>query len=370
MKKHIRLAIICTHPIQYYTPFHQLMAKKIKLKVFYTAGNKIYDRGFQQNIHWDIPLYTGYNYEFLNKPTKQPMPIKNRSNIKRIKCFKPTHLLIYGWANYSHIKIIRYFSKKVPIIFRGDSTIMVKENCLKSTIKYFLLKWIYKHVDNALYAGTNNKSYFLKYGIKESRLSFMPHAVDNKRFGKKAEQQIRKRLMLSETDILVLYAGKLMPTKNPEILLKAFLALDKSDTHLLFVGSGSSEANLKNLAFKNTNRIHFMPFQNQCIMPAIYQSCDLFCLPSNKETWGLSINEAMAAGKAILASKMVGCAVDLIRKDNGRVFNNNNVQDLTEKLNELTHSRLALKAMGDSSLNIISSWSFENQIKNILKAIQ
>jgi hypothetical protein len=57
----MRLAIILTHPIQYYTPVFQQLQKQgnITIKVFYTNGEnskKQFDPGFGRYIHWDIPL--------------------------------------------------------------------------------------------------------------------------------------------------------------------------------------------------------------------------------------------------------------------------------------------------------------------------
>jgi glycosyltransferase involved in cell wall biosynthesis len=71
------------------------------------------------------------------------------------------------------------------------------------------------------------------------------------------------------------------------------------------------------------SNIHFLPFQNQQNMPAIYQLADVFVLPSKGpgETWGLAINEAMAAGKPVLVSSKCGGSADLIvNGENGYLF--------------------------------------------------
>ena len=70
-------------------------------------------------------------------------------------------------------------------------------------------------------------------------------------------------------------------------------------------------------------RVHFMPFQNQSVMPAVYRLGDVFVLPSQgpEETWGLAMNEAMASGRAVIASTKVGGACDLIQPGkNGWIF--------------------------------------------------
>ena len=72
-----RLAIVITHPVQYYSPIFKLLTKagKIKLKVFYTwekSSALKYDPGFGKDIEWDIPLLEGYEYTFVKNVSKKP----------------------------------------------------------------------------------------------------------------------------------------------------------------------------------------------------------------------------------------------------------------------------------------------------------
>lgn len=372
-----KLAIITTHPIQYYAPVFQLLAQKLEVKVFYTLGNsslKKYDIGFKQKIEWDIPLLEGYNYEFLenvakNKGSHHFNGIVNPNAIEKVQDFQPDAILVYGWAYRSHLKIIRHFKNKVPIYFRGDSTILNQKSSFKNILKSIFLTWLYQHVDIAFYVGIANKAYFKKYGLKEDQLVFAPHAIDNKRFAESRDKEalkIRANFSIKDEDILILFAGKLEDVKNPLLLLSAYKNLGKDGVHLAFVGNGILEENLKTTVKQSEiKNVHFMDFQNQTQMPAIYQASDLFCLPSKSETWGLAINEAMACGKAILASDKVGCAEDLVDFQNGAIFQSGNLADLTQKLIALTSDKSTLKTMGEKSLNYIQKWSFEQQINAI-----
>jgi glycosyltransferase involved in cell wall biosynthesis len=117
-------------------------------------------------------------------------------------------------------------------------------------------------------------------------------------------------------------------------------------------------------------RIHFIDFQNQSFMPVLYQACDLFCLPSRSETWGLSVNEAMACGKAILASDKVGCVPDLILEGkNGMTFRQGDANDLARALKELTSSKEILANFGARSREIITDWTFEKIADKIENAL-
>ena len=372
----MRLAIITTHPIQYYAPVFKLLyqRKKIDVKVFYTLGDPKsakFDPGFSREISWDIPLMEGYPFEWLENVAKNPgtrhfKGIINPNLNARIEAWQPDAIIIQGWAYESHLKAIRYFKNRTPLYFRGDSTLLNQPSGIKKILKSIFLKWVYSHINHAFYVGKNNKDYFLKYGLKEAQLSFAPHAIDNLRFEKTRVDEVnelRLSLNIKAEDILILYAGKFEPVKDIGTLLSAFERLEQQNLHLVLAGNGIDEFKLKEQAAesKQHSRIHFMDFQNQSFMPVLYQACDLFCLPSKSETWGLCINEAMACGKAIVASDQVGCARELIHEGkNGFIFKQGDLEDLICALEKLTATREILFNFGENSREIIHSWTFEN----------
>lgn len=381
----MRLAIITTHPIQYYAPVFKLLneTQQVNVKVFYTWGEHAvekYDPGFGKNIDWDIPLLQGYNYEWVKNISTDPgshhfKGIINPELITQIDTWQPGAILVFGWAYHSHLKAIRHFKNRIPVYFRGDSTLLDVQNGSKALLRSVFLKWVYRHIDHAFYVGTNNKAYFKKYGLKDGQLSFAPHAVDNGRFTADRTDEalkLRQSIGIPVGDVLILYAGKLEQKKSPLLLLDAFLALGKLNIHLLFVGNGIMEAPIQTRSNKHKN-IHFINFQNQSLMPVVYQACDLFCLPSKGpgETWGLAVNEAMAAGKPVLVSDKVGCAIDLVIPGfTGDIFESENLSDITKKLKLLTKDKPQLKILGTNAKNKIAEWSFSEQVTAILNKIK
>ena len=389
MQKLKKLAVVVTHPIQYYVPVFQQLAQYCNLRVFYTWGEDgaktKYDPDFRKSIDWDLPLLEGYEYEFLINMSKKQgshnySGINNPNLVSSIEKFSPDFILIYGWAYQSHLSAIRYFKGKTPIWFRGDSHLMNSKPFWKKMVQKVLLTWVYHHIDQAFYVGKANKAYFKSFGLKEHQLTFAPHAIDNDRFGtnRSNEAQIlRNELGIADNEILILFAGKLARKKSPEQLLLAFLELRMDHAHLLFVGNGELEESLKlkveSLKFKAESlkvNIHFMDFQNQSFMPVVYQACDLYCLSSQSETWGLAVNEAMACGKAILVSDKVGCAFDLVKpRENGNIYKSGDLSDFTSKLFNLVRDKTRLLEMGLQSKRIIKDWDFDTQIQQILKLI-
>ena len=105
----------------------------------------------------------------------------------------------------------------------------------------------------------------------------------------------------------------------------------------------------------------FLGFKNQEQMPAVYNACDVFVLPSKgpNETWGLSINEAMAAGRTIIASDKCGASYNLIKESkNGFVFKWDDSLALKNIINFLGTNKTEVKRMGLESAKIIKQYSF------------
>ena len=187
-----KLAIVCSHPVQYHSPiFREITIRdRVTLKVFYTQSidTAVFDRGFDQEVSWDIPLLEGYNYEFVKSGTG----VANQNLVQSIKEWAPNAILVFGWSIPGHLAVMRFFKGRVPVWFRGDSTLLNETFGIRKVIRRLYLTWVYHFVDHAFYVGSNNKEYFLKHGLSENQLSFAPHAIDNERFGGEGMQDYER----------------------------------------------------------------------------------------------------------------------------------------------------------------------------------
>lgn len=375
-----KLAIVSTHPIQYYAPAFRLLQERgrVDLKVFYTWGREAstYDKDFARTIQWDIPLLEGYPYEFVSDAGHHHtgfFEVKSPRLIPAIEEWGADAVLVFGWNYLSHLRVLLHFKGRIPVLFRGDSTLLDDKPGLRKWLRYVFLGWVYRHVDIALYVGKNSKEYFSACGMKTDQLVFAPHAIDNTRFqdnkGIYTEEarSLRRELGVGEEDILFTFVGKFQAKKAPLFLVRAFQHIRDPRAHLLMVGNGELEQQLKEISAGNAN-IHFLPFQNQSRMPVVYRIGDVFCLPSGGpgETWGLAVNEAMACGKPVLVSDRCGCAPDLVANGkNGFIFVSGDQQDLLDKLNFFLTQKDAVATMGSTSLETIRAWSYEQMIRPI-----
>jgi glycosyltransferase involved in cell wall biosynthesis len=382
-----KLAIITTHPIQYNAPLFTMLheRKEVEIMIFYTwsqsaAGTK-YDPGFGREINWDIPLLSGYPYTFVNNISSQPgshhfKGMDNPTLIAEIESWKPDAVLVYGWSFKSHLKALKYFHKKIPVFFRGDSTLLDAGGGFKSILRKIWLKYVYSKVDVALYAGAANNAYFLEYGLKENQLAFMPHATDNGRFAaseKSLEEGNASRELfgISGNETVFLFAGKLEEKKQPDMLADAFTHINNEHAHLIIAGNGALEEKLM-IKYAGNPKIHFLPFQNQSAMPGLYAACDVFVLPSKgpNETWGLCLNEAMAAGKPVIATDACGAAYDLIEEnETGFMIGRHDQPALQEKMNYFAESKERAMKMQRKVLEKIKEYSYEKDCEAVEKVM-
>lgn len=348
----MKLAIVTTHPIQYNAPWFRLVsqARDFDTKVFYTweqsNQQQKYDPGFGKIIEWDIPLLEGYDYTFVKNTSEDPgshhyKGIVNPTLNKEIEEWGASAVLIFGWPFKSHFGCMRYFKGKIPVLFRGDSTLLDEKPGIKQFIRRLFLKYVYKHIDYALYVGTNNKKYFIAHGLAERQLIFTPHAIDNSRF-EHGEQyhaqalQWRNSLGINDTDFVVLFAGKFIEKKNPMFIIRMAERIQGENIRFLMVGNGALEEDLKKAS--KDNRIVFAGFQNQSQMAIVYHACNVFVLPSKGpgETWGLAINEAMACNKPVIANNKVGAAIDLIKNGvNGIIIEDGDIDSAVAYIDKL-----------------------------------
>jgi len=371
-----KLAVVNTHPIQYYSPYYRRLAGRdaLDLHVFYSWRGPLddaHDPGFQQDVSWDIPLLEGYDHTFVENTAADPgthhfRGIVAPNLIPEVETWGADAVLVFGWNFQAHLRALLHFHGRRPVLFRGDSTLLDESPGPRRWARRLWLRWVYRHVDAALYVGTNNRAYYEAHGLNHDRLAWAPHAVDNARFAEAEEAdqdaaQWRRTIGIPGDAPVVLFAGKLGSKKAPDVLLEAFLQLDVEEAHLVMVGSGPIEEALQRRGEPHP-RIHFLGFQNQSRMPVVYRLGDVFVLPSRGpgETWGLAVNEAMACARAVVVSDRVGCAPDLVDEENGAVVPAENGPALRDTLDELLRDRGRLLRMGRRSRERISEWSIEN----------
>ena len=121
---------------------------------------------------------------------------------------------------------------------------------------------------------------------------------------------------------------------------------------------------------RKIKNVFFFGFQNNSQVSKYYAIADIFVLPSQGESWGVVINEAMCFGLPIITTDKVMAAYDLVREGvNGYIFPPADTTALTLALEELLSDPAKRKKMGESSLQIISEWNYGLFVEGFIKAL-
>ena len=178
----------------------------------------------------------------------------------------------------------------------------------------------------------------------------------------------------TNAEINIVWCGRLLKLKRVDTLIKAFSLTIKMNPkcHLTIIGDGPEKVKLQKLAEKllPEQSISFINLQHNSIIREIMHCSDIFVLPSNGyEGWGAVLNEAMAEGCAIVASKESGGGKALISDmENGILFKAGDYQQLANKLNILINDKELLhklKTRAKETMNYL--WSPEIASKRFLK---
>ena len=373
-----RIAAVFTHPIQYTAPFLRRAAAhpEIELSVFYLSRHGVeeaIDPGFQRVFKWDIPLLSGYKYEFLESPVLQLSRRLKKEN------FEFVWLADYArWESWMVWAIA--LARGIAVLLRGDSNLLEKRSLLRRLAKRPAVKLFLKGVAGVLFVGTCNRKFYEAFNFPPERMFFGPHTVDNEYFYALAAElfprrkEIRKELGLPGEQPIILFAGKLVPKKRPESILRAFRDIRKElDCSLVFAGDGPLRVQLERVVTQeNIPDVHFLGFLNQSKIPKAFVVGDLFVLPSGwDETWGLAINEAMNFSLPVIVTDKVAAAYDLVRSgENGFVVPFDDETALRESLAKMIADAKMRGRFGKKSLEIIKDWSFDALLKGLLAACQ
>ncbi|MGE0152324.1 MAG: glycosyltransferase family 4 protein [Reyranellaceae bacterium] len=386
----VRLAYLVTHPIQYQAPLLRRIAAEpdIELTALFEddfSTRQHVDSGFGRAIAWDVKLLDGYRHRFL-RPLRaaaahgQPSfwwPLSaDLANALRTGDFDA--LWVHGYSSANHLAALMLARRYgMQTLLRDETTADAQpRSALRRLGKRAAFALLDRLVDTFLATGTANARHLMELGIAPTKLITMPYAVDNAAFARRSAAvdpaAVRARYGIAPGQPLLLFSAKLIARKRPQDLLRAVAELrrqGKAKPALVFAGDGDLMAPLQREAQElGLPDTHFPGFRSQAELAELYATADVLVLPSERETWGLVVNEAMCAGCAIIASNRVGAAADLVR-DNGALYPVGDIADLAAALDAVLGDPDNLQRMRRRSREIVAQWSFEQDVQALRLAL-
>ncbi len=160
-------------------------------------------------------------------------------------------------------------------------------------------------------------------GVPSSKLAVVPIAVDEEVFGDQAPSEVLQRAGRSNNDRIILNVGRIAPYKDQLTLVRSMRVVRerRPDARLVLVGPLSDR---RYLAAINREIEALGLWQTVTLLGEVprqdvlgwYRRCDVFVLCSIMESQGLSLAEAMAKGKPVVATA-IGPVLEVVPRDAG-----------------------------------------------------
>jgi glycosyltransferase involved in cell wall biosynthesis len=386
----IRLTIVETHPIQYNAPWFRHIAghcPELDLTVVYASRPTAKQQavGYEGAFEWDSDLLHGYRWrvvrdslphESFDSDHFEGIDVEEIGEV--VLDTRPDVAMIAGWHSSSQLRALRTCrARGIPVIYRGDTHLGMAPHGPRRALWQLKTRAMLAAYAAYLAVGTRARQHLLAHGVNPTRIFASPHLVDNALFAAAAEPYLspvaraaaRTRFELAPDDFVVLFVGRMDVRKR---LGDAIAATAKLGSHavLLVAGDGAEAARWRSEAARAGVRAVWAGFLNQRELGPVYAAADCLVLPSDRESWGLVVNEALATGLPVVVSDTCGCAPDLvIPGKTGETFSHRDVGDLEAALARI-RERGGRATMAPACRAHVAQSSYENATAGLVAAAQ
>ena len=310
-----KLGVVAHQPIQYHSPLYQRLAQRgnVDLDVLYLCDKgyrSALDPEFGVPVAWDIDLLSGHAHQFM---TVGEQAASRARRLRTLLGWVPSHdaVVVNGYNSpwmLATMAICR--SSGTPYLLRSSAHPRGVSTGARRYLRYAGAQVVVSASSAGISMGVLNDAFYRQHHAR--RVIFAPNSVDEERFAR--PPSLRRADLLAKWNLnadrpVIMYCGKLYPGKRPFDLIAA-VSLLPTDVNTIFVGDGMLAEQIRGALPPGRGVV--TGFINQSDLPAYYHAADVLVLPSEVETWGLVINEGMAAGAVPVVSHRVGCAPDLV----------------------------------------------------------
>lgn len=378
--KDIRLAIIATHPIQYYVPLYREIFSRpgVSGEVLFASRHGIegdsFDPEFAEKFSWDVNLTDGFPHRYLNVFCKFGRSSANAiqwltSVSSELSPDRYDIALIPGYRPLFEFQaIMSAVSGDLPIMLRPEGYDRAVQNGgIAPMMKERYLRWLYGKINVYLSIGNRSSRHFLAYGGSAERIVSAPYCVDNDVFrrgytnGGAGREQLRRELKIPVDGFVIAFCGKMIDRKRPLVLAQAVArSRYKHKIFILWIGSGPLLNETKARCEADNLNTIFTGFVNQSQIGQYYSLADLHVLPSVEETWGLVVNETMNYGLPQIVTSGSGCGDDLInRRGTGFIVPIDDIDELRSKIDWMIENPKERLEMSVRSGEVINEFSIK-----------
>lgn len=291
--------------------------------------------------------------------------VKNLKQYDLVICYDP-------FTPYARKLERLCIKRKIPYIINADGVVNIQTNILKKNVKSYYVKRAKK-----CFAGSESaEKYFQYYGaapqnivrhhftsLYASEMLKSPVPIEEK-------NALKDKLGFKRVPLFIA-VGQFIPIKGFDILLKAWAGVN-GDAHLVIIGGGTErtlyEQMISELNIQNVSILNYYPHDE---LMEFFKASDYFIMSTRGDVWGLVVNEAMSVGLPVISSNKCVAANELVEPGvNGFIYDVNDHEALADIVNKLIRDNSHYEQMSNAALVAISEYTYENIIKDHLKALE
>ena len=238
-------------------------------------------------------------------------------------------------------------------------------------------KTFYKLIDQFTFSNSNHNlvdsksqiDFLSKSGFSKKYFTLINNGsisgVDTNLFSKRKTNQnhFHKKFNLNINDIKIIYIGRLNLDKGLEVLIKSFIELLKKYHNISLLLIGSLENQIISDFIKGNEKI--LLINKRVNNPEYFLSySDIFCLPSYREGFGMSVIEASSSKLPVITSDIYGLNDCMLDNITGLKFNHNIENDLYSKLEILINNKNLRRKFGEAGRSFILNNFKEDDVIN------
>lgn len=365
---YVALDDLCDHRLSVIFSDHRV-PKRVQQKIRAVLGERAVALS---NEH----LFTtgGVENDFAN--TKFLLSFQPRL-MRGIRATHPSVIVAEGFFQWTTAALWLRISRGIPLVITYERTAHTERHAGRLRTAYRRL--VCRFADAICCNGQLSKEYCIEtLRFAPERIVTGAMAADTEVLGRRCEEarvaeatRLRERLVLQSP--VFLFVGRLIRPKGLRELLEGWAlhleACPATPGSLLLVGDGRERPELEGIVReKGLRSVHFAGGVDYDAIAPYYAAADVFVMPTLEDNWSLVVPEAMACGLPVLCSMYNGCWPELVRPENGLLFDPLKPREIAQALTYCIKNRAKLAEMGAASRRIVGEFSPEHAARAVMAA--
>jgi glycosyltransferase involved in cell wall biosynthesis len=325
--------------------WHDKSRFSVKVAVLFSGGT-ISDQICNENYEVNI-LNMRNGFDLTRALRIVPLIRKDKTDIVNIHVQNPLG------------KLFAILSRPPVIVHTDHGTTL--SSPVKRKQRIVLFNRILSPFINHFVAISNNmqQSLLIREKIPFNKISLIYNGVDVEKISKDScnKEDLRKSLGIP-SDVPVLgTVGRLAPEKQYPILFKVLSIIKDKGVNffMIIVGDGPERSHLENIAekFDLSGQIRFLGYRSD--ITQLLDLINVFVFTSGGEAFSLTLLEAMAKAKPIVAFDVEGVNEAVVNEKSGFLVPPGDIETFSQKIKILFESKELSEQMGKSGFERVNS---------------